>query len=167
MTERQGLRAKGRTGLHRWEGQDGVVFDLTLVSEKISVSHSKGNSKCDVTAGESWADHTAWVSSTDKKGDKKQQMGHVFTKTALQDTGLLCSHETPVPSCRALAHTLEIPWIKAAHVPRLGKQQADRCRQIHVQKGTEKQSNAHTHTHTNPSECPGTAPAWLRQRGGE
>lgn len=98
---------------------------------------------------ESWADHTAWVSSTDKKGDKKQQMGHVFTKTTLQDTGLLCSNETVVPSCHTLARTLVILWIKEHHAW-LEKQQANSCWQIHMQKKPRKQSKstAPTLTHT-------------------
>jgi len=36
-------------------------------------------------------------------------MGHVYTNTTLQDTGLLCSNDTVVPSCRALARTLDDP----------------------------------------------------------
>lgn len=113
------------------------------------MSHSKGNSKCDVTAMESWADHTAWVSSTDKKGDKKQQMGQVFTKTTLQDTGLLCSNETAVPSCHTLARTLAILWIKERHAW-LEKQQANSCRQIHMQKKSpeSKATAPPQHSHT-------------------
>lgn len=100
---------------------------------------------------ESWADHTAWVSSTDKKGDKKQQMGHVFTKTTLQDTGLLCSNETVVPSCHTLARTLVILWIKEHHAW-LEKQQANSCWQIHMQKKPRKQSKSTAPTLTHPDE---------------
>lgn len=154
MTEGQDLEVNGRIGQNTWErDKTGLVLAWHLPSEKTSVSHNKGNSKCDVTVMENWADHTAWVSSTDKKGDKKQQMGHVFPKTMLQDTGLLCSNEMVVPSCHALARTLAIPWIKERHAQRLEKQQANRCRQIHVQKSTEKQSHStpppqHAHTLT-------------------
>lgn len=113
---------------------------------------------------ESWADHTAWVSSTDKKGDKKQQMGHVFTKTTLQDTGLLRSNETVVPSCHTLARTLAILWIKELHAW-LEKQQATSCRQIHIWKKKKQQHRPNTHT---PWGAPGTPPSKaLGRRGGE
>lgn len=170
MTEGQDLEVNGRIGQNTWErDKTGLVLAWHLPSEKTSVSHNKGNSKCDVTVMENWADHTAWVSSTDKKGDKKQQMGHVFPKTMLQDTGLLCSNEMVVPSCHALARTLAIPWIKERHAQRLEKQQANRCRQIHVQKSTEKQSHSTPppNTHT-PWRAPwDTTPKPLGQRGGE
>lgn len=161
MTEGQDLEVNGRIGQNTWQrDKTGLVLAWHLPSEKTSVSHNKGNSKCDVTVMENWADHTAWVSSTDKKGDKKQQMGHVFPKTMLQDTGLLCSNEMVVPSCHALARTLAIPWIKERHAQRLEKQQANRCRQIHVQKSTEKQSHSTPPppTRTHPDEHPGTPP---------
>lgn len=116
---------------------------------------------------ESWADHTAWVSSTDKKGDKKQQMGQVFTKTTLQDTGLLCSNETAVPSCHTLARTLAILWIKERHAW-LEKQQANSCRQIHMQKKAQKAKQQHRPSTHTPWGAPGTPPSEpLRRRGGE
>lgn len=160
MTEEQDLEVRGRIGQNTWERDKTELFlAWHLPNEKTSVSHSKGNSKCDVTAMEGWADHTAWVSSTDKKGDKKQQMGHVFTKTTLQDTGPLCSNEKVVPSCRALAHTLAVPWIKARCARRLEKRQANRCRQIHMQKSTEKQSDsARAHPPPPKTHTPWRAP---------
>lgn len=116
---------------------------------------------------ESWADHTAWVSSTDKKGDKKQQMGHVFTKTTLQDTGLLCSNETVVPSCHTLARSLAILWIKERHAW-LEKQQANICWQIHTQKTAQKAKQQHHPNTPTPWQAPGTPPSKpLRQWGGE
>lgn len=116
---------------------------------------------------ESWADHTAWISSTDRKSDKKQQMGHVFTKTTLQDTGLLCSNETVVPSCHTLARTLAILWIEECHAW-LEKQQANSCRQIHTQKTAQKGKQQHRPNNPTPWREPGTPPSKpLRQWGGE
>lgn len=160
MTEGQDLEVNSRIGQNTWErDKTGLVLAWHLPSEKTSVSHNKGNSKGDVTVMENWADHTTWVSSTDKKGDKKQQMGHVFPKTMLQDTGLLYSNEMVVPSYHALARTLAIPWIKERHAQRLEKQQANRCRQIHMQKSTEKQSHSTPPpTRTHPEEHPGPPP---------
>lgn len=149
MTGRQDVEVKGRLGENTQEkGKTGLFLAWHLPSEKTSVSHSKGNAKCDVTAMESWAHHTAWVSSTDKKGDKKQQMGHVFTKTTLQDTGLLCSNEVVVPSLRWLVCSRSCESKHAAHSQKSSRQTgADRftCKKALKSEAT---ATPPPHTHT-------------------